>query len=414
MKSVTIDSAPTKSGERHVIMDVLRGFALFGVLVMNVSDFGGEGILATEKQLAALPNADIDSGVLMGLKILVTDKANTLFALLFGLGFWVQMERLEARGAPFRSIYLRRSAILLIIGALHWIVFAFDILHIYAVVAFILLFCRNLSDRMLLGIGSILFLFGAPVAQLSLGASGILDAGLGVAFAEEAILRRQEVALSGSFSEWVAVTTRWQIYLFFVGGVILGWLLYVIGRFFIGAWLARRGWIQSAANYLPQFKRYLAPLLIAGFLLEIMAQISKAQPERAWFGTAEVLAQLLHAIATPLIAAGYICALVVIFHGSSFSWLVKPFAPVGQMALTNYLSQTIIMLLIFTNIGPGLGLAGNTGQAALVIISIIAFAGQVIFSHLWMKNFAYGPAEWLWRSLTYGNFPKFRKLPVEA
>lgn len=414
MKSVTINSAPTKTGERHVIMDVLRGFALFGVLVMNVSDFGGEGILATEEQLAALPNADIDSGVLMGLKILVTDKANTLFALLFGLGFWVQMERLEARGAPFRSIYLRRSAILLVIGVLHWVVFAFDILHIYAVVAFILLFCRNLSDRMLLAIGSILFLFGAPVAQLLLGATGILDAGLGVAFAEEAVLRRQEVALSGSFSEWVAVTTRWQIYLFFVGGVIFGWFLYVIGRFFIGAWLARQGWIQNAANYLPQFKKYLAPLLVSGFVLEILAQILKAQPEGAWFGMAELLAMLLHAFATPLIAAGYICALVAIFHGSSFSWLVKPFAPVGQMALTNYLCQTIIIMLIFTNIGPGLGLAGNTGQGVLVIISVIAFAGQVIFSHFWMKNFAYGPAEWLWRSLTYGTFPKFRRLRAEA
>lgn len=414
MKSITIDSAPTKSGERHVIMDVLRGFALFGVLVMNVSDFGGEGILATEDQINALPNADIDAGVLIGLKILVTDKANTLFALLFGLGFWVQMERLEARGAPFRSIYLRRSGILLVIGALHWVVFAFDILHIYAVVAFILLFCRNLSDRMLLVIGSILFLFGAPVAQLLLGATGILDAGLGVAFAEEAVLRRQEVALSGSFSEWVAVTTHWQIFLFFVGGVILGWLLYVIGRFFIGAWLARQGWIQNAALYLPKFKKYLAPLLISGLVLEVLAQMLKVQPDGTWFGVAELLAMFLHAFATPLIAAGYICALVAIFHGSSFSWLVKPFAPVGQMALTNYLSQTIIILLVFTNIGPGLGLAGNAGQGALVIISIIAFAAQAIFSHFWMKTFAYGPAEWLWRSLTYGTFPKFLRHPAEA
>ncbi|MGB5485449.1 MAG: DUF418 domain-containing protein [Parasphingorhabdus sp.] len=414
MKSITIDTAPTKSGERYVIMDVLRGFALFGVLVMNVSDFGSEGILATEEQLAALPNADIDAGVLMGLKILVTDKANTLFALLFGLGFWVQMERLEARGAPFRSIYLRRSGILLVIGALHWVLFAFDILHIYAVVAFILLFCRNLSDRMLLIIGLILFLFAAPVTQLLLGATGILDAGLSIAFAEDAILRRQEVALSGSFSEWIAVMTHWQIYLFFVGGLIFGWLLYVIGRFFIGAWLARQGWIQNAPIYLPKFKKYLAPLLFSGLVLEVLAQILKAQPDGAWFGLAELLAMFLHAFATPLIAAGYICALVAIFHGSSYSWVVKPFAQVGQMALTNYLCQTIIILLIFTNIGPGLGLAGNTGQGALVIISVIAFAAQVILSHFWMKNFSYGPAEWVWRSLTYGTIPKFRRLPAEA
>lgn len=137
-------AAPTANSDRYLVMDVLRGFALFGVMLVNIYELGGEDVLITAQQLAALPSAELDDVLAFGLNLLVYDKANTLFAFLFGLGFAVQMERLEAQGAAFQTIYLRRITILLMIGLLHVLfLFAWDILHVYAIAAIILFFCRN-------------------------------------------------------------------------------------------------------------------------------------------------------------------------------------------------------------------------------------------------------------------------------
>src|SRR6056297_2506369 len=105
--------SPTAKRDRYVVMDVLRGFALLGVMLINLYEFGGLDVLITAEQLAALPSAALDERFQYALQLFVYDKANTLFAFLFGFGFWVQMERLEARGAPFRTLYLRRAVILL-------------------------------------------------------------------------------------------------------------------------------------------------------------------------------------------------------------------------------------------------------------------------------------------------------------
>jgi uncharacterized protein len=92
-----------------------------------------------------------------------------------------------------------------------------------------------------------------------------------------------------------------------------------------------------------------------------------------------------------------------------FSWLVKPFACVGQMALTNYVMQSVAIVLILTSAGPGLGLAGKAGLSTFLPLVIGFYALQVILSHFWMKAFAFGPLEWIWRWLTYGKIPKFRR-----
>lgn len=142
--------APTAKDDRYLIMDVLRGFALFGVMLVNIYELGGADVLITAQQLAALPSAGLNDAMSFWVKLLVYDKANTLFAFLFGLGFAIQMQRLEARGAAFTPIYLRRIAILLMIGLVHVLfLFAWDILHVYAIAAVILFFCRKLPDRTL-------------------------------------------------------------------------------------------------------------------------------------------------------------------------------------------------------------------------------------------------------------------------
>jgi len=402
--------SPTAKRDRYVVMDVLRGFALLGVMTINLYEFGGEDVLITAEQLAALPSAALDGRLEFWVKLFVYDKANTLFAFLFGLGFWIQMERLQERGAPFRSIYLRRAAILLVIGWIHLLcLFGWDILHIYGITAFILFFSRKLPDRALLWIGLALLLFARPFVTWVFDASGIKGLFDDPVAAEAGVLARQAAAQSGDFFTFIALMNKDYLTWFLTGG-LLGWIFYALGRFYMGAWVARRGWIQNAAENLPMFRRWLWPLLLAGLLLESVHLFTEDVPETALFGQVELLRTVLHVTATPLIAAGYVCAIVCLFHGRSLSWLVKPFAPVGQMALTNYLMQSVAIILILTSVGPGLGLAGNAAISTFLPLVVTFFTAQIVVSHFWMKFFAFGPAEWLWRMLTYGTAPGMRRI----
>jgi len=413
--SLTLDApalVPTAKRDRYVVMDVLRGFALFGVMLVNLYEFGGKDVVITAEQLAALPSAALNERLEFWLKLLVYDKANTLFAFLFGLGFWIQMERLEARGAPFKAIYLRRAAILMILGWIHLLfLFNWDILHIYGIAAFILFFSRKLPDRSLLLIGIPLLLFSRPLVSWAFEIGGITALFENPDAAEARLLARQAAAQAGDFITFIALMNK-DYLIWFMGGGLLGWIFYALGRFFMGAWVARRGWIQNAADNLPMFNRWLWPLLLAGLLLESVHLLTEGVAETALFGQVELLRTVLHVTATPLIAAGYVCAIVCLFHGRSLSWLVKPFAPVGQMALTNYLMQSVAIILILTSVGPGLGLAGNAAISTFLPLVVTFFTAQIFVSHFWMKFFAFGPAEWLWRALTYKTVPAMRRAKV--
>ncbi len=404
---MTTAAAPTAKNDRYMVMDVLRGFALFGVMLINLTELGGETILITTQQLAALPSAKLDETILLWVNLLVYDKANTLFAFLFGLGFWVQMQRLEARGAPFAAIYLRRITILLMIGLAHLLLFfAWDILHVYAIAAFILFSCRKLPHRSLFWLGLGLLLFGKPLTAWAFAASGISGPFDAIWTAESATLARQAAAQSGSLWTFTGAMREMLYFEWLVNGGLIAWVAYALGRFFMGAWIGGKGWIQNSHENPQAFRRWLWPLLLGGLALESAYQFSDDLVSGSVF---EAMLPILHAIATPMFAAGYVCALVVLFQSRSLAWLAKPFAPVGQMALTNYLLQSVVIILILTSWGPGLGLAGKAGASTFLPFVVIFFGVQMVFSHLWLRAFAYGPVEWVWRALTYGTSPPLRR-----
>jgi len=397
-------AAPTVSGERYGVMDVLRGFALFGVMTINVTELGGVDIVMTAAQAAALPSAALDESVWFWVRLFVSDKANTLFACLFGLGFWVQMERLEQRGAPFRDIYLRRAAILLLFGWLHlYFLFSWDILHVYGITAFILLASRGLSERAMLALGLALLLFGKPLITWAFAETGISGPLQDATYQDSAILARQAAAQAGDFPLFLGLMADNIRLDWLLGGGLIAWIAYATGRFYMGAWIARQGWIQNSGDRRDGFRRWLWPLLLGGLALETAHLLG----ENTAFAAA---AKILHAIATPMIAAGYVCALVLLFHGSGRGRIVRLLAPVGQMALTNYVMQSFAVLFILTGVGPGLGLAGRAGIATFLPLVILFFACQIAISHAWLKAFAYGPLEWAWRTLTYGKAPPIRRV----
>jgi uncharacterized protein len=115
----------------------------------------------------------------------------------------------------------------------------------------------------------------------------------------------------------------------------------------------------------------------------------------------EFIAECIHLLGTPILATGYIAAIVVGFEGGALRRWLAPFAWAGRMALTNYLMQSLVIAFVLFGVGPGLALAGRIGTCALAGIVIVAFGLQVVFSRWWLGRFRHGPVEWLWRWLTY-------------
>ena len=385
-------------------MDVLRGVALFGVFLMNLAPFAGAPIMATEQQLLSLPTAGWDFALLDVLRWLVMDKANTMFAFLFGLGFFLQMRRVEARGADFESLYKRRLSVLLIIGVLNmFFLWTWDILHLYALAGFILLPLRRLTTRDLLGIGLILALLGrtGQKALAEFGPAGSWT-GLPGGYEDSDILLRQQLSESGDYFGIVGTFFDWVFVDYLASGMILGWLCYALGRFMIGAWVGRHGWIARAKDFLPGWRRVRSWGLLAGLVFEGCAvMLSEASWLPDWEHS-EFYADFVHLLAVPVLTAGYVALIVVGFEAGRLRRWLAPFAWTGRMALTNYLLQGVIIGFVLFGVGPGLALAGKIGTSAVLGIVCVFYALQMLFSRWWLSRFAHGPVEWLWRALTYG------------
>jgi uncharacterized protein len=406
----TSEATPTSASERVEIMDVLRGVALFGVFLVNLTQFASVNVMSTETQLLSLPSAPIDLTLYDVLGWLFFDKANTIFAFLFGLGFYLQMQRLEARGADFEAVYFRRLCVLLVIGVIHVVfIWSWDILHLYALCGFALLAMRNLSSRDLLAYGVICALVGRAMQKTLTEFTGLGtwtgDTGM---YEESAVLVRQHLSESGDYFGIVGNFLDWTVIDYIANGLIVGWFFYALGRFLIGAWVGRHGWITRARDYLPQWRRLARWALPLGLVLEAAATMLRESPLLPESPHGYFYGDLIHLFAVPVLATGYMAALITLYHGRLGARLLAPFAWIGRMALTNYLAQSFVIAFVLFGVGPGLALAGKIGTTALLGIVIVAYVAQLLISRWWLQRFAYGPVEWLWRALTYGKAPAMR------
>lgn len=404
--------APTAVGERLRVLDVLRGVALFGVFLVNFTGFAGESIMATADQLAALPTAAWDATADALVHWLAEDKANTLFAFLFGLGFSLQMERARAKGADFERLYLRRLGVLLVVGLLHLVLlWGWDILHLYALAGFVLFALRGISSRALLAGGVVLAVISRMIQEAVVAWGGAYEwHGLADPFSTAAVLERQQLSQAGDYLGLVEAMGRYTLVDWLLSGLVVGWLFYVLGRFMIGAWVGRKGWLQRSGEHLPGFRRWLWLTLPLGLVLEaasvgIDARIAVGQLPEGW----AMAATIVHLVAAPVLATGYVCAIVVALHGRLGAWLLSPFAWAGRMALTNYVMQSFAYGLILFGVWPGLALAGRIGTATICVIVVVLFALQILFSRWWLGRYRHGPLEWAWRGLTYGAWPTMRR-----
>ena len=416
---------PVGEGERIVTLDVVRGFALLGIFLMNVEFFG-----------RAL--ADLDSGMVPGtsgldhwaawfVHVFVRGKFWTMFSLLFGMGFAVMLGRAEARGAPFAWPYLRRTLVLGLFGLAHFVLlWGGDILYSYAVGALLLLVVhaiwrRAFAEGPARGIRNTgVVLYVLPFALMLAAAAASLAGDFQLAPEQQAEQARQiaeveariagetEVMQAGSYGDAVAwrlqeLPRQLAINSFFA--------VIVLGVFLVGAWLVRSGIMREPAAHLPVFRRMALVGIPVGLGLALVGAAIETTHVRGINDARFQLALALDTLGALPASLGYIGALVLAFHGP-MRRVLGLLAPAGRMALTNYLLQSLVGILLFH--GYGLGLWGM-GRAAQLLLVLLVFAAQVAASHWWLRRFRYGPVEWLWRAATYLRFPPMRRpqaLPV--
>ncbi|WP_079726208.1 DUF418 domain-containing protein [Pseudoxanthomonas indica] len=406
----TLDSTrlqPVAARERIESMDVLRGFALLGILLMNIEAFVGPMIPALTGLNPQLTGADRIADALI--YIFVQGKFYTLFSLLFGMGFAVMSQRAEARQQPFAGIYLRRTLGLLVIGLIHTLlIWSGDILLTYALLAFVLLAFRGVSSKWLpwLAIGAYLLpmgfvtLFGVLGELASLSPQGAQEwnAQMATMASQMAAMEQGQRAAYGSGTYLQAVAQRAQDTGFMLSNIMMMGPL-IFAMYLFGAWFVRSGAIAHPERFprLYACLRWLAlPIGLASMLASFVIHPTM-EFDRMDMGT--VFAFCASLLGSLLMAMGYLAWIVRALQSPTWARPLHWLAPAGRMALTNYLLQSIVCTLIFY--GYGLGYFEQLSRAWQVPFVLAVFAVQVLLSRWWLARFRFGPAEWLWRTVTY-------------
>lgn len=414
MNGTLTDLRPIAASQRIEAMDVLRGFALLGILLMNIEAFVGPLLGSLTGLDPSLTGADrwVDAAIY----ILVQGKFYTLFSLLFGMGFAVMMERAKASGTPFVGLYLRRTLALLGIGLTHaLLIWSGDILVTYALMGFLLLlFFRNtpqsrlpkwgIALALLPGLVGLFFGLMAELAQTNPAAAAAIGKSLAAQQTTiDALIQGQRLAYgSGSFSE--AVTQRSADFGFMMGFIMMfGWN--ILGMFLLGAWFVRSGAISRPSDFESLYHKLRWLALPSGLTLVIFAFIIEPTVSMSRMDASSGTVGLLNIAGAMLMCLGYVAWIMRGLQSSALAPRLALMAPAGRMALSNYLSQSIVCTLIFY--GYGLGYFEQLPRAWQLPFAFALWGAQLVFSRWWFTRFAIGPAEYLWRWATYGKRPKF-------
>ena len=393
-----------RSGQRLEVVDAVRGFALFGILAANMRAFHSPAELSYFP--SALWNSSLDRVAETIIDTLIGWKFLTIFAVLFGLGFAIQMERAEARGLRFLSCYSRRMVVLLAFGLIHGLlIWMGDILATYALLGFVLLLFRNRKPKtILIWAGAIhLVLLLLPVVGLVMASMGI-EAPPPPVPDPNVIADSIRINAQGSWSEIQRL--RVHDWLNMNGGIVFT-SLWVLPRFLFGMWLWRCGFvsgIQTRKKLLRHWMRWGIPIGIAGNLAA--ALLVQTYEGRSAADLPILVSQLLYRIWIPVLSGGYAAAVALFTMSCTGSWLVRGFSSVGRTALSNYLLQSVICTSIFDS--WGLGLFGKVSPMLGFVPTFLIYSAQLPLSVWWLKRFRFGPLEWVWRALTYWNRPPMR------
>ncbi len=349
---------PVQPSERYRALDLLRGFALFGVLLVNLLYFFRISLFAHILHIHSHNEGWINHTVDVLAAELLEFKAFDLFSLTFGIGVALQAERAHSRNINGPIFLVRRFLILLAFGVVHMVLISnVDILCLYAVCGLVLIPLLRLPATALavLGLAAVYFppvLHGGPL------------------FPPEAALRAHAAEATRTYSQGSfsgILIFRWHETRELIVPLLLATAQKTLGMMMLGAALWRWGVVRDPQRY----RRLLWMVCLASGAAAI---VTRSDVPLAFAYGAALLAWTSLSM-TPVVAA-------------------------GRMALSNYLAQSILFALLFY--GYGLGLFGKLGSATAAAIGIAVYAGQLAFSVWWLNRYRFGPFEWLWRSLTYG------------
>lgn len=406
--------APVAPQERLETLDILRGFALFGVLLINMRNFDLPGHVWT---------GAIDHSALWVTVTLFAGKSWRLFSFLFGLGFALQIARAQGQGAPFVRLYLRRLAVLFIFGCFHKLIYDGDILVDYALLGLALLPLYRRSSKTILLVAALFFLI--PVVQSARDVQAREVAGAdpqrAQVIAREAQQREVERAARRADHVRLMTTASFQDYVVFLakdfGRRYASLEAYeeMFGDsfpiFLLGLYAGRRRLLQQAHAYLARVRKALSWGLALGLACTLASIAGQWPPPWASATPApRNFSGLLWFAGAPLLSLAYAAAIILLAQTEGWRKRFAPLASVGRMPLSNYLLQSAIFTPMF--LGWGLGLYGQVGPALNVLVTLLIYSFNIAFSGWWLAHFRLGPLEWLWRSAAYGKWQPMRVEPA--
>ena len=396
--SQTANITALSNPERIELLDAIRGFALLGILLMNLEAFTGPIIGAMTGIDSHLQS--IDRWADAFIYIFVQGKFWTLFALLFGIGFAVMFERAKRQSSDFFSIYMRRLFALLVIGLIHLLlIWEGDILFSYALAGFVLLWLLKSGTTNTLT--SIMVWYCSPLLLLAIwGYFTPSDANMQALVNE--IANETRIFGHSSYGE----VMQWRLSQFVNDFLsILFQLPMTVAMFMLGVWLYRNNLVIPLSNPSQKSLGCAALLWVSGLLLMLLS--IWIAPEINPVNTDWIFAKIniLNLLAGPLMCLGYFFGLRYLWSINWAQRILQKFAPLGKMALSNYLSQSIILTFIFY--GYGLGYYQQLPRALHIPFALGLVILQILLSTWWLNRFSMGPIEYIWRWLTYGKRPKF-------
>jgi uncharacterized protein len=411
--------APVRPSLRILTIDILRGFAIFGILLVNMELFNQSAL----NMVADLnpPATPLDQLARWFIAFFAEGKFYSIFSFLFGLGMAIQFRRAEERNARFGRFWLRRMAVLLLFGLVHaFFIWTGDILILYAVLGMFLLLWRKAQPRTLL-IWAVVFLMlplllnAALVGLAELGRMSAGEEAMAQVFQQQlagyaaAAAEADRIYATGNYLQITAQRARDMVLMFSIWPFMA---FNVLAMMILGLYAGKRRIFDDIPGHLPLIRRVWLWGLVIGLIGNGMYVYFGEQSTRAMPSVTSLLSIAGQTFGAPALALFYMATLTLLAERADWRQRLLPLANVGRMALTNYLLQSLICTTLFY--GYGFGLYGMIGIAAGVALTVAIYLLQIAFSTWWLHRFRFGPMEWLWRTLTYGHRQPMRLAPPSA
>lgn len=396
-------AVPIPADERIEVLDTIRGFALLGIFIMNMPAFNTSLFLGFDE--AMWPHW-WDRGTEVVRDVIFSGKFNSMFSMLFAVGFTIQLGRLQAR-EPERAtrIYLRRLFWLFVFGVVHACVFwAGDVLHMYALLGLLLLALRRVPDRWIVALIVLCLLYPTLLGTIRIATAKPEDIQTIIAVTQQAISADNAAFGHGNFLDTAWRSTQSMI-IFYEYPMRLGMFAGYVQFFttvLLGLLLGRHRFFQNVAAQLPLVRRIqwwalgIGLICGSGFVVWRSEAVNPMDPS-VW----RILAMTGYVVGRVSVMTFYVATIIRAVCNERWRRRLAPITLAGRMPLTNYLLQTLIGITLFYH--WGLGLWGEVGPALDLLLAVaIFFVIQVPLTRWWLNRYQRGPMEHLWRVLTYG------------